>query len=200
LIPGQAWYVVRQNDSAITIAVKFNTTIKVLFDLNPEIASSFSQCDYGQPAGGEGCTVALSVGQRMRVPVPFPTPTLSATPNGSETPTPTATATFNVPYLIGPGNNMLFDSGDFPVLRWSASDRLGPDQVYLITLHDKTIDKTYRIPTTGLSYALTAEYQPTGNTRHEYEWRVGIALSKAGVIPEATEFNTETRTFVWQGR
>lgn len=200
LIPGQAWYKVRQGDSAITIAYQFNTTIKVLFDLNPEIASSFSQCDYGQPAGGEGCTVALSIGQRIRVPIPFPTATLSPTPNGSETPTPTATATFNVPYLISPGNNMLFDAADLPVLRWSASDRLGPGQVYLITLRDVTIDKVYRIPTTDMFFTLTAEYQPAGNTRHQYEWTVGIALSKGGVIPEATEFNTETRTFVWQGR
>ncbi len=200
LIPGQAWHTVKAGENAITIAYKYGATIKILHDLNPEINAAFSQCDYGQPAGGQDCTVSLSVGQRLRVPVPTPTPTLTFTPNGSETPTPTYTPTYNAPYIIGPGNNMLFDAGDFPVLRWSASDRLSKGQVYLIVLKDRTINKTYRIPTKDLFYPLTPDVQPNDGKRHEFEWMVGVAVENGGIIPDLTQFITETRTFVWQGR
>jgi hypothetical protein len=200
LPPGFAWYTVGKNDSAITIAVRFNTTIKVLNEINPEISSSFLKCDPGVPMGGQDCIVTLNPGQRIRVPVPLPTATLSPTPNGSETPTPTFTATFNAPYLISPGNNMLFEVSEFPVLRWSASDRLSGGQVYLIFLKDKTANKSYRIPTKEMFYPLTSEIQPADGKRHEFEWAVGIGLETQGLIPDATNYITETRTFVWQGR
>lgn len=201
LIAGQAWYTILKGDSAISIAYKYNTTIKVLKDLNPEISTQFSTlCDYGQPAGGADCTVNLTPGNRLRVPVPLPTATLSRTPNGSETPTPTPTPTFNAPYLLSPGNNMLFESGDFPVLRWGGSDRLQAGQVYLLTVRDKALNKVFRIPTKDVFFTLTPEIQSTDGKRHEFEWSVGIALERAGVIPEPTDFVTETRTFVWQGR
>jgi len=200
LQPGLAWHTVGKNDSAITIALRYHTTIKILNDLNPEISSSFLKCDPGVPMGGQDCIVTLNPGQRIRVPVPLPTPTLSPTPNGSETATPTYTATFNAPYLISPGNNMLFEASEFPVLRWSASDRLAPGQVYLITLKDITSAKMWRIPTKEMFYPLTTEIQSADGKRHEFEWSVGIAIETNGIIPDATNYVTETRSFVWQGR
>jgi hypothetical protein len=200
LQPGLAWHTVGKNDSAITIAFRYGTTIKILNDLNPEISSSFLQCDPGVPMGGPDCIVTLQPGQRLRVPVPMPTPTLSPTPNGSETPTPTPTPTFNAPYLISPGSNMLFQSTEYPVLRWSASDRLSPGQVYLVMLKDKTAGKMWRIPVREMFYPLTPEIQPADGKRHEFEWSVGIGVETNGVIPDSTSYVTETRTFVWQGR
>ncbi len=199
LLPGQMWYTIKKGENAIIIAFKFHATIKILHDLNPEIAASFSQCDYGLPAGGQTCSVQVAEGERVRVPVPLPTPTLSPTPNGSETATPQPTATFNAPSSIGPGDNMLFGAAEFPVLRWSASDKLAAGQVYLVTVHDKTIDKTYRVPTKDLSFQAPQDWQPADGSRHVYEWFISIAVDTGGIIPLATDYTTEKRTFTWQG-
>ena len=199
LPPGVAWYTVIKGDNAISIAYKFHATIKILHDLNPEIASDFSQCDYGQPAGGQTCSVRLSEGEQVRVPVPLPTATLSPTPNGSETATPPASATFNAPFLVGPGDNMLFGPAEFPVLRWGASGALLPGQVYLITVQDVTTNVTYRVTTTDTSYQVSYDWQPADGSRHVYNWSVSVATQGAGGTPTPAAFVTDTRMFTWQG-
>jgi LysM repeat protein len=207
LPPGLKWYTVLKDDDAISIAYRFKTTIKTLHDLNPELASRFSQCDYGLAAGGSSCTVQLGVGEQLRVPIPLPTPTLSPTPNGSETVTPSMTPTFNAPYLVGPGDNMLFGPIEFPVLRWGASDKLSAGQTYILTVIDITANKTYRVPTTDLSFQVPLDWQPNDGTRHEYQWSVSVAMPNAGTdsttnpnaTPAASLFTTENRTFTWQG-
>jgi len=206
LPPGLRWYVVLKDDDAISIAYRFHTTIKTLHDLNPELASRFSQCDYGLAAGGSSCTVQLGVGEQLRVPIPLPTPTLSPTPNGSETATPSITPTFNAPYLVGPGDNMLFGPVEFPVLRWGASDKLNAGQTYMLTVTDITTNKVYRISTTDLSFQVPLDWQPNDGTRHEFQWSVSVTMlnsSKATPNPNATPatslFTTDNRSFTWQG-
>jgi|GEM_PF-276764 len=197
LSPGQLWYTIKKGDNAIIIAYKFHTSIKVLHDLNPEIAGDFSQCDYGQDAGGQTCSVRVSEGERIRVPVPLPTPTRTPTPNGSETATPTITATYNAPTSLSPSDNMLFNGADFPVLRWTESDKLGPNQVYLVTVTDLTIKKLYRASTTDLAFQLPPDWQPNDGTRHQFEWFVSVAIENGSVFPQETSDRTEKRTFVW---
>jgi hypothetical protein len=196
---GVAWYTVLKGDSAISIAYKFHATIKILHDLNPEIASDFSQCDYGLPAGGQTCSVRLSEGERLRVPIPLPTPTMSPTPNGSETATPLASATFDAPYLVGPGDNMLYGPAEFPVLRWGASGALLPGQVYLVTVQDVTANVTYQVTTTDTSYQVSYDWQPTDGSRHIYNWSVSVATTGTNGTPTPAAFVTETRMFTWQG-
>jgi LysM repeat protein len=199
LMPGQAWYTVKKDDSAISIAYKFHATIKILHDLNPEIASDFTQCDYGQAAGGQGCSVRLTEGERIRVPVPLPTATLTVTPNGSETATPSGTPTFNAPSSISPGDNSVFDEADYPVLRWSASDKLGPGQAYLVTVRDDTAQVIHTATTTDLSFTVPRDWQPNDGTRHQYEWSISVVtLSANGTgTPQPSGYSTETRSFVW---
>lgn len=196
---GVGWHVVKKGENAIIIAYKYNATIKILHDLNPELSQSFSQCDYGLPAGGKDCTVTLTEGQRIRVPAPTPTPSLSPTLTGSETATPSATATFNAPSISGPGDNMLFESAEFPVLRWSASDKLAPGQVYLITVKDLAINQTYTVSTKDLSFQVPFDWQPNDGKRHEFAWSVSVAQEGTSGTPAPTGFTTETRTFTWQG-
>ncbi len=199
LPPGVTWYTVLKGDNAISIAYKFRATIKILHDLNPEIASDFSQCDYGQPAGGQSCNVRLSEGERVRVPIPLPTATRSPTPNGSETATPLASPTFNAPYVVGPGDNMLFGPAEFPVLRWGASGALLPGQVYFVTVQDVTANVTYHVTTTDTSLQVSYDWQPTDGTRHIYNWSVSVATQGANGTPTPAAFVTETRMFTWQG-
>src|SRR5258708_4594978 len=131
---GVAWYTVRKGDTAVGIVAHFHISMKILRDLNPEI--EFLQCDFGLPAGGTSCTLRPMLGaeQRVRVSAPTPTPSLSPTYTGSETVTPTGTATFNAPPSDAPDNNMMYDAGDLPALRWTASGKLDATQVYLITV------------------------------------------------------------------
>ena len=208
LPPGLKWYTVLKDDDAISIAYRFHTTIKTLHDLNPELTSRFSQCDYGLAAGGSSCTVQLGVGEQLRVPIPLPTATLSPTPNGSETATPSITPTFNAPYLVGPGDNMLFGPVEFPVLRWGASDRLGAGQTYILTVTDITANKIYRVSTTDLSFQVPLDWQPNDGTRHEYQWSVSVSMVSStdtnstpnlNATPAGNIFTTKNRSFTWQG-
>jgi LysM repeat protein len=200
LPPNVTWYTVKKGDTAIAVAYKFGTTMSALRDLNPEI--QFLQCDFGMPMGGKDCTLRpqLGEGQRVRVPAPAASPTVSATPNGSETPTPTPTATFNAPYSDSPGNNMLYEAGALPALRWVASGQLDPKQVYLVTVTDKITNVVYHGTTRDLAFQVPAEWQPTDGKRHLFEWSVAVASKDEHGTPIPSALSTETRTFSWESR
>jgi len=200
LLPGVGWYVVKKGDTASAIVYKFNTNIKTLRDLNPEI--EFLQCDFGLPTGGPACTLRpmLGEGQRVRVPAPTPTPSLPPTLTGSETATPTPTATFNAPFSQSPDDNMLFIDTEIPTLRWVASGQLGPNEVYLVTVRNRDTNTTYQATTRELALQLPAEWQPTDGKRHVFEWSVAVASVGDNKTPVPSNFTTETRTFTWQGR
>ena len=122
----------------------------MLSQLNPEV--TFSQCDYGNPAGGPECTVLIYAGQQIRVPAPTPTPTLSPTLSGSETATPTLTATFNAPSALSPADRALFMKNEFITLRWVASGTLSEGQTYRVRVEDMTAGKVYSADTTDLVF------------------------------------------------
>ncbi len=198
LPPGVMWYGVRKGETASSIVFKFNASMKILRDLNPEI--NFSQCDFGVKTGGPACTVILVERQRIRVPAPTPTPTVSPTLSGSETPSPSPTPTFNAPFSQSPGENMQFEAFELPTLRWVASGQLAPNEVYLVTAIDRTANLTYTATTRDLSFELPATWQATDGKRHTFEWSVAIASLNASGTPVPLPAVTETRTFTWQGR
>ncbi len=200
LLPGVGWYTVKKGDTASSIVFKFNTNIKTLRDLNPEI--QFLQCDFGLPTGGPACTLrpVLGEGQRVRIPAPPPTPSLPPTLTGSETATATPTATFNAPFSQSPDDNMLFMNTELPTLRWVASGQLGPSEVYLVTVRNRDTNTTYQATTRELALQLPAEWQPIDGKRHVFEWLVAVASVGDNKTPVPSSFTTETRTFTWQGR
>jgi hypothetical protein len=197
---GVTWYKVKKGDTAVSVAYTFHTDMKTLRDLNPEI--QFSNCDFGQPGGGPDCTLKpiLGEGQRVRVPAPTPTPTLSPTYTGSETATPTATPTFNAPFSQSPSDNMLFEASELPTLRWVASGELGPNDLYVVTVHDTATNVVHTAATRDLSFQLPADWQPTDGKRHTFEWSVAVASQGENGTPTPSAFTTETRTFTWQSR
>jgi LysM repeat protein len=197
---GVMWYTINKGDTAVSVAYSYNTTMKTLRDLNPEI--QFLQCDFGQPGGGTSCTLnpMLGEGQKVRVPAPTPTPTLSPTLTGSETATPTATATFNKPVSQLPNNNMQYTSGELPTLRWVGSGQLSPTEVYLVSVHDITADLSYRATTRDLSFQLPAEWQAADGTAHTFEWSIAVASLNDTGTPIPSAYSTEIRNFMWQGR
>ncbi len=195
LLPGMMWYSVKPNENIVAIAFEFNTNVQVLSQLNPEI--TFSQCDYGNPAGGPECTVIIYAGQQIRVPAPTPTATLSPTLSGSETATPTLTATFNAPSALSPADRALFMKNEFITLRWVASGTLSEGQTYRVRVEDMTTGKVYSSDTTDLSFILPSDWQGQDGQRHDYRWRVSVIRL---ADPDHPYFTTEPRIFTWEGR
>jgi hypothetical protein len=199
LPPGVTWYTVKTGDTALSIVLELDINIRILRDLNPEM--SFDTCDFGQVGGGPSCNVMVFEGQRVRVPAPTPTATMPPTLTGSETAMPTATPTYNAPFSISPSENMLFETFELPTLRWVASGVLRQDEVYLLTVDDRTGGVLYYVTTRDLSFQAPPEWQPTDGRRHVFAWNVAVARLQPGTNTAApTAFKTETRTFTWESR
>jgi hypothetical protein len=194
LQPGVTWHRVVKDENIIVIAVQYGADIKILSELNPEI--SFSQCDFGEFAGGPSCVVNLIEGQQIRVPAPTPTPTLSPTSSGSETPTPSPSPTFNAPSAISPGDRALFRREELVTLRWVASGTLAEGQVYRVEVQDMTTKTDYFADTTELFLIVPVAWQGQDSRRHEYVWTVSVIDSDQ---PDDPYFVTTPRVFVWEG-
>ncbi len=195
LLPGVMWHTVQSNENIMAIAFSNNTNVQVLSQLNPEI--TFSQCDFGNPAGGPECTVLIHAGQRIRVPAPTPTATLSPTLSGSETATPTLTPTFNAPSALTPADRALFRRDELITLRWVGSGTLDAGETYRVRVEDLTAGTVYSSDTTDLSFILPADWQGQDGQRHDYRWQVSVIKLDN---PNQPIFTTEPRTFTWEGR
>jgi spore germination protein YaaH len=90
-------YIVQEGDTLVAIAVRFDTALQTLAELNPQI--DFSDCDFTRLSGGLNCVVSLTVGDTLNVPLhselatplaitPTPTPIADATNTADPTPTP----------------------------------------------------------------------------------------------------------------
>lgn len=192
---GVTWHTVSGEENIISIAVEYGATLRILSELNPEVA--FSQCDFGIGSGGPGCTVLLYPGQEIRVPAPTPTPTIQPTPSGSETPTPTATPTYNIPNALSPSDKAFFRKDDLVTLRWLGTGALGPDEAYLVRVEDLTSKQVYTAMTQALLFIVPPEWQSDKNDRHDYTWTVGVVKQSQ---PDKPSFVTEPHQFTWQGR
>jgi LysM repeat protein len=195
LPPGVAYYIIQPQDNAIIVAQLFDTTMEVLSQLNPEI--TFSQCDFGQAFGGEGCTVPLGVGQSIRVPAPLPTETLTPTPSGSETATPTMTPTFNAPSSISPSNRAYFRADQLVTLRWVATGVLDENQAFQVQVERTNDSQTFTETTQELFFRIPAAWQGTTADRYEYLWSVAVVDLDN---PEDTLHETEPLAFTWEGQ
>lgn len=194
LQPGLTWHIVQPQENILVIASNYGADLEILSQLNPEVP--FSQCDFGSATGGPTCIVQIYEGQRIRVPAPTPVPTLSPTPSGSETPTPTATPTFNAPSLISPDNRALFLKDELITLRWVPTGTLGPNETYLVEVHDLTADQTYTATTGDVFFIVPDTWQGLdGGGRHEYEWQISVIDSSR---PDDPSFTTERRMFSWE--
>ena len=193
LLPGLMWHVVQPDENMIAIAVQFETDAKSLSDLNPEI--DFLLCDFGLAFGGPECTVQLRQGQKMRVPAPTPTMTLIPTASGSETPTPLPTATFNAPIAQSPPDQAFFAPLEQVTLRWVATGRLAPAEVYRIELRDTDSGASFTAETRELFYILPDNWRPRDMVSHHFVWRISVLDTGNGRVSHSTA----ERAFVWQG-
>lgn len=195
LQPGVTWHRITKDESIITIAIQYGATLRILSELNPEVA--FSQCDFGLGSGGPNCIVQIFEGQLIRVPAPTPTPTIQPTLSGSETPAPTATPTFNAPSALSPQPGALFSPDVIVTLRWTTTGTLSENQSYRVTVQNRVTGEIHTATTRELSFIIPALWQPQTNERQEYTWTIAVVDSADQNKPQ---FETEPRQFIWQGR
>lgn len=190
-------YVVQPNDTIVGIAQLYNTTLAVLFALNPNLEGMFT-CNPAIPSGGTGCNVIINVGQIINVPAPTPTPTLSPTPSGSETATPTPT--YAAPVLIYPPEGANAPPGVFN-LQWVSVGILRVDEFYLVQVTDTTTNTVVlQAVTKNTSYALPDTAIPSDGQAHRFIWRVVVAKKNADGMYGPIGGAGLERTFQMQSR
>ena len=185
-------HIVAEGQSMLGIAGQYDTTLSILRSLNPDVG--WRGCNFAIPTGGPDCSPSLSIGQEIIVPAPTPTPTLSPTPSGSETPTPTPT--FGPVRLLWPSPGDIVAGGPL-ILRWVSAGILQPDEVYQVTVYDRTTGLIYTQFTRDNTLILPSELQPTDATTHEVTWQVVVA--KVGPDNHATVVGAvgEERLLQW---
>jgi hypothetical protein len=95
---------------------------------------------------------------------------------------------------------MMYEAAELPALRWVASGQLGPDQVYLISVHDVTANLTYSGMTRDLSFQVPLEWQPSDGKTHTFQWSVSIATKNSLGTPLPSKLTTAVRSFTWHSR
>ncbi len=188
---GVQWHRVATGETIVGIAFRYGTDLKVLSELNPEVA--FSQCDFGQATGGPSCVVTVFENQELRVPAPTPTATLSPTPSGIAT--ATFTPVVNAPAAYSPPNNQNFTSDELVTLRWVASGALAAGETWRVVVESLSGQQVYSESTTGLSLVVPAVWKEQDVGWHGYRWRVQLITGESGAPLE-----TEARTFLWETR
>jgi len=188
-------HMVVEGETIVGIAQQYNTTLEVLFQLNPDIPPF--GCDFSNPSGGPDCNPPLQIGQAVNVPAPTPTPTLSPTPSGSETPTPTPT--YPAPIVISPPQGGVAPPA--PVrLDWVSVGVLQQTEVYLVQLRDTTTGAEYVQVTRNTSLLLPDSLVPADGQAHTIEWTVRVAYPNSGGIYQPIGGQPQVRTFQWQSR
>ena len=193
LLPGLMWHFVQPDEDMIFVAAEYETNVKALSDLNPEI--DFFLCDFGLVFGGPECTVQLRISQQIRVPAPSPTMTPISANSGTQTPSPPPTATFNAPIAQSPADEAFFSPRERVTLRWVGTGRLDADEVYRISLTSTDSGAIFEADTRELFFILPSEWQSQDASSHRYSWQVSVA----DINLNTTTFETAARTFVWQG-
>lgn len=193
LLPGLMWHIVQPDENMILLALQYETNAKALSDLNPEI--EFLLCDFGLDYGGPECTVQLRQGQRIRVPAPTATMTAIPTASGSETPTPSPSATFNAPIAQSPPDGASFLPQEQVTLRWVATGRLSPTDVYRIVLTDTDSGASYTAQTRELFYIIPDSWKPQAERSQNYSWQVSVLDERDGRVSHSSD----ARAFVWLG-
>ena len=158
------------NDTMVSIAERYNTTLEILSDLNSQL--NWSGCNFTLLAGGEDCVPILNIGACINVPQPTPMPTRFPTPTGDETPTPTATKL--APRLLSPADGAVIRGREL-LLEWVGVSGLGEDDVYLVELIDQTASRDHRQRTRANSYRAPVSLAPTDGRDHAMQWRVTVA-------------------------
>lgn len=187
-------YNVSEGDTMVGIAERYDTTLEILSQQNPQY--NWSGCNFTLYSGGPSCQPNLRVSDCVRVPVPTPVPTATATPSGNETATPTPT--YPAPRLVYPANGVLATGGAFE-LHWTSVRVLEEAHEYLVEVQDQSTGETWRAVTRNTSIRLPDFLMPTDGLAHDMIWRVSTTRQMPDGTYQIVGGITDWRTFRWQG-
>lgn len=185
-------YEVQEDDSLVSIAAQYDTTLEILSQLNTDL--NWFGCVFSEPSGGPQCNPTIQIGQCVNVPQPTPIPTNTATPSGNETATPTPT--YPAPRMLFPTNNSIVPPGRFD-LQWVAVTGMTEGDEYLVELTDETSGQKTLQVTGATSFTMPDEFIPTDGQPHTITWRVSIARKNEAGVYGYIGGQGDWRTFQW---
>lgn len=175
-------YVVEEGDTLSSIALKNDSTLRQICELNPlPDGINCSGCTWESANCCCPNPPLFSVGDRVNVPAPSPTPTPSPTFTGSET--PTHTPTHRAPQAVYPLPEATVQG---PVrLTWLSVGVLARNETYeeqyLVSVRNETSGEVLAHLTRQLSYDVPAEFLPADGTPTRFVWQVRVVRMEPGV-------------------
>jgi len=188
-------YEVQEDDSLVSIATDYNTTLEILSQLNPDL--NWFGCEFIQPSGGPSCNPTIQIAQCINVPQPTPIPTFTLTPSGLETATPTPT--YPAPRMLYPVNNVVVPPGRFD-LQWVGVAGLTTGDEYLVEITDTTSGQKLLQVTESTSFTMQDSFVPTDGQAHTIQWRVSVARKNEAGVYGYVGGTGEWRVFEWMSQ
>jgi hypothetical protein len=187
-------YGVQDGDTLTSIALKNNTTLRRICQLNPlPDGMDCSGCDFSQSDVGF-CPNPPLIGPSdcFIVPGPTPLPTGTLPPTGEETATPTPT--HRAPGVVYPVDGSAVSG--FVRLQWVSVGLLQPDEYYVVNLTDNTSGTVFIKETKSTYMDVPAEYAPS--EAHEISWYVAVQIRNAEGLFVPAGDRTPDYHFIWQ--
>lgn len=188
-------YEVEEDDSLVSIASDYNTTLEILSQLNSDL--NWFGCDFQLPSGGPECNPTIQIAQCINVPQPTPIPTYTPTPSGNETPTPTPT--YLAPRMLYPVNGVVVPPGRFD-LQWVGVTGLTADDEYLVEMTDVTSGQKLLQVTESTSFTMLDTFVPTDGQAHTIQWRVSVARQNESGVYGYVGGTGDWRVFEWMSQ
>ena len=174
-------YCAGEGDTLTSIALKTNTTLRKICELNPlPDGLDCRGCDFSQSDVGF-CPnpPVIREGQCVTVPGATPFPTGTAPPTGNETATPTPT--HRAPDVVYPQNGAAVSG--LLRLQWVSVGFLQPDEFYVVNLLDETTGAHFINDTKSTFLDVPLEYVPVDGQAHQVKWWVSVeARTEAGLF------------------
>ena len=188
-------YEVEAGDSLVDVALRYNTTLEVLSNLNRDI--DWFGCAFTEPSGGPDCNPNIQIGQCINVPQPTPLPSKTPTPTGDETATPTAT--HRPPRLLFPTNNSTIPAGSL-LIQWVGVGGMSDADEYLVEIIDQTTNMPLRMASQTNAFLVPLEFVPSDGQTHLMQWRVSVARHDQQGVYHYVGGVGDWRTFEWMSR
>jgi len=174
-------YCVTEGDTLTSIALKANTSLRRICELNPlPDGLDCRGCDFSlSDVGSCPNPPLIGVGDCFTVPAATPQPSATLPPSGDETPTPTPT--HRAPLVVYPPNGAVV-RGSLR-LQWASVGLLGEGEYYVVNLTDASSGALFIDATKATFMNVPLDYVPRDGTAHSITWFVSVqAMTPDGLF------------------
>lgn len=192
--PSRFEYVVRPNDTIISIALAFGSTVDAILAANNLAANAIIR-----PGDRLVIPLAAVPSDVLESSAP-PSPEEAQAPSGEAGPPPVI---YIEPRLIGPPDGATISREESVLLRWVSVDVLQPNEWYVLLLYPTGgAPSLPSIWTKTTSHRLGLELAPDAGDSVTYNWRVSVVRVLTGPGGQATltpaSPPSTARTFTWR--